>query len=213
MTVDERVASYRQAFGDWPSSVPSIVIEDGRRVMQGVWMFGQDYRNDSRYYGAYPGNFLLRLAALFPDFVILPNVLPTGRTDVLHAFSGSLPPGSYKRCDLLQPAEFSCSVYDLHAYGDATSFPFGLIVADPPYSSADAKKYGTAGVDRLRAMKALALVTEVGGFCCWLDTAWPMHSKRDWVTVGRIYIQRSTNHRVRLLSVFERVVGIAEETE
>jgi hypothetical protein len=38
----------------------------------------------------------------------------------------------------------------------------------------------------------------------WLDQVWPMHRKDEWRTVGRILLQRSTNHRVRLVSIFER---------
>jgi len=39
----------------------------------------------------------------------------------------------------------------------------------------------------------------------WLDTVWPMHRKAEWRTVGRILLQRSTNHRARIVSIFERV--------
>lgn len=38
-----------------------------------------------------------------------------------------------------------------------------------------------------------------------IDCVWPMHTKDQWVTVGRVLVQRSTNHRVRVLSLFERV--------
>ena len=41
-------------------------------------------------------------------------------------------------------------------------------------------------------------------FVVWLDTVWPMHRKDTWRTVGRILLQRSTNHRVRLVTLFER---------
>lgn len=58
---------------------------------------------------------------------------------------------------------------------------------------------------RGKATRALAEVVPVGGYMAWLDTVWPMHSKACWVTVGRITVIRSTNHRVRLCSIFERV--------
>jgi 16S rRNA G966 N2-methylase RsmD len=139
--------------------------------------------------------------ALFPDV--------TDPADVLHVFSGSLPAGPYVRCDSLQDAELRCSVYDLAA---TTPAKFRLVLADPPYSAADAVKYGTPMVDRRRAMAALAGVVEPGGFVVWLDQVWPMHSKREWVTVGRILLQRSTNHRVRVVSIFERVALAATTT-
>ncbi|MND07635.1 hypothetical protein D3C83_297470 [compost metagenome] len=53
-------------------------------------------------------------------------------------------------------------------------------------------------------MAAIARVTIVGGHLVWLDTTWPMHRKAEWRTVGRITIVRSTNHRVRMISIFER---------
>jgi hypothetical protein len=34
---------------------------------------------------------------------------------------------------------------------------------------------------------------------------WPMHRKDEWRTVGRIMLVRSTNHRVRCVTIFERV--------
>ncbi len=37
--------------------------------MYGTWLLGNDYRNRSSFYGAYPPGFLKRLAALFPDVV------------------------------------------------------------------------------------------------------------------------------------------------
>jgi hypothetical protein len=56
----------------------------------------------------------------------------------------------------------------------------------------------------MKATRALAGVLEPGGYLAWLDTSWPMHSKRELVTVGRIYIQRSTMHRTRVCTLFER---------
>lgn len=200
LTMVDRVEAYRMAFGErWPSSVPHIVVEDGRHVLQGVWMFGQDFRNKSEYYGAYPGNYLDRLQALFPDHPIMPNMLPLGRGRVLHAFSGSLGPGPYDRCDINQPAEHQCDVVQL-----PDGLDYSLVVADTPYSKADSKKYKSPPPNRRDTLRALARVTVPDGLLCWLDTQWPIHSKKRWTTVGRIYIQRSTNHRIRLLSIFHR---------
>lgn len=153
------------------------------------------------YYGAYPPTYLSRVRALFPD---IDSTGPTnGQVNlrILHVFSGSLPPGPYLRCDTVQPAEIKRSVYDLDANANGT---YELIYADPPYSAADAEKYGTPMVDRRRALAGLARVTRVGGFVVWLDTVWPQHRKEQFRTVGRIALVRSTNHRVRLVSIFER---------
>lgn len=162
--------------------------------MYGVWVIGNDYRSTSQFYGAYPPSYLARVSALFPD-------IDGSRT--LHAFSGSLPAGDYYRCDSVQRhVEYVCAVEDLPARVEHRTFE--LVFADPPYSKDDAVKYGTPMVNRLRATRALAEIVVPGGYLVWLDTTWPQHRKSEWGTVGRILIQRSTNHRVRLCSVFQR---------
>lgn len=194
MTLRERADAFERAYPTCEAAWPRLVREQGRDVIYATWVCGNDYRNRSRYYGAYPPRFLDRVMAFFPD--------AAGR--VLHAFSGSLPPGPYVRLDLntaLQP-DVVGNVYDAQTLFGADRF--WLTVADPPYTAADATRYGTPMIDRRRTVAALATVTQPEGFLAWLDTTWPMHSKRDWLTVGRILVQRSTNHRVRLLSLFQR---------
>lgn len=219
MTLRDRATAFALTFSRWPAAWPTIVTErGGREVLYATWLIGNDYRNKTKFYGSYPPGYLARVMALFPDAEGGPDC-PRFDPDcqsrdgechdgcepaVLHAFSGSLPIGPYVRLDVRQPAELRCSVYDV---ADVADHPFSLVLADPPYSSADAVKYETAMVDRRRVLAALAQVTCVGGHLVWLDTVWPMHSKRDWVTVGRITIVRSTNHRVRLASIFERVAA------
>jgi hypothetical protein len=162
-------------------------------VLYATWLLGNDYRNKTGYYGSYPPGFLDRLMAFFPD--ALPGL-------TLHAFSGSLPKGEYRRCDSRRTdVEFPCRVEHL---ADCMRSVMKLVVADPPYSKADAEKYGTPMIDRRRVTRALAGITQPGGHLAWLDCVWPMHAKAQWTTVGRITIIRSTNHRVRLLTLFER---------
>lgn len=200
MTMTERVVAFSRAFPKWPASWPWVVREQGREVLYGVWVLGNDYRTRSTFYGAYPHGYLPRVHALFPD--VPPFRKDAGRLTTLHAFSGSMPEGEYVRCDQVQPAEIASSVYDLDAARDGR---YELVLADPPYSASDAAHYGTSMVDRRRAMSGLARVTHAGGYLVWLDTVWPMHRKAEWVTVGRVLVQRSTNHRVRLCSIFQRV--------
>ncbi len=197
MTLGERAAAFESAFPKWPASWPRLVKEQGRDVLYATWLIGNDYRNATKFYGSYPPGYLARVMALFPDSTIEDSIT------VLHVFSGSLPAGPYLRCDCHQPAELQCSVYDLSRM-DFDWLP-RLVIADPPYSAADAERYGTAMIDRRRALSALAEVTEPGGHLVWLDQVWPMHRKAEWRTVGRITVVRSTNHRVRLASIFERV--------
>lgn len=199
MTLDARIEAFQKAFKKWPASWPYLVREQDRDVLYATWLLGNDYRNKTRYYGAYPPGYLDRMKALFPDVDAID--MSNGHLTILHAFSGSLPKGPYVRCDVRQDCELHRSVYDLDPVRDGR---YDLIYADPPYSSADAEKYETDMVDRRRAIAALARVTRVGGHLVWLDTVWPMHRKAEWRTVGRISIVRSTNHRVRMATIFER---------
>lgn len=196
MTLQQRAEAYAAAFPQFPSSHLRLVQEQGGDVLYGTWLGGQNYRQTSALYGAYPPKYLDRVLALFPDLV---NTMP------LHVFSGSLPPGHYMRVDVnaARHPDRVGSVYDIAQV--VAPFMFRLVLADPPYSTEDATRYGTPMVDRRRAIAALADVTVPGGYLVWLDTVWPMHRKAEWRTVGRITLVRSTNHRVRLISIFARV--------
>lgn len=199
MTLTERAEAHRRACPQNVASWLSVGQERNHDVLYGHWVIGNDYRKTTTLYGSYPPTFLSRVMALFPDM--------TDATSVLHVFSGGLLKGAYQRCDVRQLSddqEWVCDVLDLPARGAG---PFSLVIADPPYSKVDAVNYGTPMVNRGKILRALAQVTRPGGFCVWLDTTWPMHRKIEWRTVGRITIVRSTNHRVRLATIFQRVAA------
>jgi hypothetical protein len=194
VTLVQRAEAYAGAYGKFPASHLRVVTEATGPCLYGTWLIGNNYRNRSRYYGAYPAGYLDRVRVLFPD-------VPDGPA-VLHLFSGSLPAGNYQRVDKIQPAEIQADVLDLP---NITFKPRPrLIFSDPPYTSADAKRYGTTMINRGRVFRAMAAITSSGAFVVWLDTVWPMHSKTEWRTVARIALVRSTNHRVRMISIFER---------
>lgn len=191
----QRVGAYRAA-GFSAASVPIIVQEQDRDVLYATWLIGNDYTSASKFYGEYPPSYLNRIAALFAD---------VDDADKLHVFSGSLRTPTITRLDVNpdnQP-DVVGSVYDAQAFFGLRRFR--LIMADPPYSKADAAKYGTASIHVRRAIAALADIAQIGGHLVWLDTCWPQHRKTQWVTVGRITVVRSTNHRVRMATIFERV--------
>lgn len=207
LTLHDRARSYRREFPRWEGSWPVVTSVDGKGSLTATWVIGNDYRNPSPLYGSYPRGYLKRLGALFPDL--------RGRDVVLHAFSGSLKAGPYTRLDIVARRtrpELLGDVYDVwhlaHVratqQGRLTAKKFGLVMADPPYSKIDAEKYGTKPIVRRRVLAALATVTAAGGYLCWLDTCWPQHRKTQWRTVGFITVIRSTEHRVRLLTIFER---------
>lgn len=200
LTLRDRAEAFRRAFPDREASWPSVVQEQGRDVLYATWVCGQDYRNRSGLYGAYPHGYLDRLEGFYPD---------QERLEILHAFAGSVPPGNYSRVDLVDRVGVpDCRFHEADVCDVAAIFKperFDVVIADPPYSRADAGEYGTPMVNRGKATAALAKVTKPGGHLAWLDCVWPMFSKDKWVTVGRITVIRSTNHRVRLLTIFERV--------
>lgn len=196
MTLTDRAGAFASAYAKWPAAWPIVGQEQGRDVLYATWLIGNDYRNKTRFYGAYPNGYLERVMALFPD---VPDVLK------LHVFSGSVAKGSILRLDSnpVHRPEVVGSVYDVEGLVNGL-MPFRLVLADPPYTAQDALRYATPMINRGKALRALATITQPGGHLAWLDTVWPMHRKAEWTTVGRITVIRSTNHRVRLLSLFQR---------
>ncbi len=130
---------------------------------------------------------------------------------VLHLFSGSLGPGAYTRVDIR--ANGAAAVLP-DVCADAHHLPFiagsfDLILADPPYSGEDATRYGTAMVDRKKVFDECTRVLAPGGHLVWLDMVHPMFRKSALKQWGQIGIVRSTNHRYRVTTMFERLESTA----
>ena len=194
MTPAARAQHYAQVFPDYPA--PRV----DARWLDSVWVLGNNYRG-SGIYGAYPPGYIKRVAALFPD-----------ARDVLHLFSGSL---SANRESLQHPEHWQCDYLDanpeLHPtiIGSAEAMPvedarYDLVLADPPYSVEDAQHYGKPMANRSKVLEEAYRVLRPGGCLLWLDQVLPMYSKAVWHLWGLIAVVRSTNHRVRLLSCFQR---------
>lgn len=202
MTLGDRIHAFIEAFPRTASPWPWQVNEAGREVLYAVWVPGAQYKGNGLY-GNFPPKFLTYLLALFPDVRL---------REILHAFSGSLKPGPWTRLDvrpeipvgdaIVRP-DVVGSVYDAaQLLGDRR---FKLIIADPPYSAKHAEQYGTKGVNALKATTALAQVLTPHGYLAWLDETWPIHTKRELVTVGRFYVQLSTGRHIRCCTLFQRV--------
>jgi hypothetical protein len=73
MTWNDRIANYRRMIG----RTAFIQVEDG--WVYGVWKMGNSWGSKAGYYGGYPGDYLKRIRALFPD-----------KERVLHLFSGKV---------------------------------------------------------------------------------------------------------------------------
>jgi hypothetical protein len=194
VTPAERISAYERATG-WTHSlwlhVPSNCI-------LGHWVLGNDYRVKSGFYGGYPATYLKRIKALFPD-----------KPTALHLFSGKVDletfPGTTVDMDFDNNPDY---------YDDAQTLlkvplqDFNLCLADPPYSVEDAEHYGPPMVKRDRVMKALSRLPG-GAHVVWLDQSLPMYRKDTWKIVGRIGVTRSTMHRFRVVTIFERRHGAA----
>jgi SAM-dependent methyltransferase len=191
VTPKQRAEHYAREFPRYPP------LRYDERWLDGFWVLGQDYKG-SGLYGAYPPAYLKRLRAIFPQEI-------AGR--VLHLFSGSLDahaviPGIRVEISLARiPAP--------DVYADATVLPFqdatfDLILADPPYTSIDAQKYGTKMINRAAVFRECARVVKPGGHLIWLDQRHPMHRKREWLWWGIIGLARSTNHVYRAVTFFQR---------
>jgi hypothetical protein len=192
LTLEDRACSYARAFPGYPR----MWFDKG--WLMGVWCIGACYkRANPTLHGGYPGNFLQRLLALFPD-------IPPERT--LHVFSGNTPASvGGIRVDLAcnrTPPPSVCA--------DAARLPFcansfDLVIADPPYDKVNATVYGTKMINRSVVLHELRRVVTRGAFLAWLDHQCPMHRREDWQQIGAVMLQVSTNTRIRSVSLFEAV--------
>ncbi len=189
LTLEQRCEAYARTFPQWPP--PRV---SGHRI-EGIWMIGNNYRSTSSLYGAYPPTYLDRVLSMFPD---------VEERHVLHVFSGSLPPGEYTRVDIQGTPDCLCSAEELSAAEALAGKRWDLILADPPYSKEDAKRYGCKMPVRRKVTAECAKIIAPGGWLVWLDTVWPMYRKAEWILRGHIAAIRSTNNRVRLVTMLER---------
>lgn len=161
-----------------------------------------------------PHGYLDRVHAMFPDAKQVLHVF-SGGLDVEHAIAAAWPGVPHHKdaglgielVDLKGPEQGRHSTWQ----GDIMDMPaewagrFDLILADPPYIYDDAKQYGTPTVNRAAIIRRLRDVAKKGGNLVWLDQCWPQHRKDQWRTWAHIGLVRSTNHRMRLVSMFEAV--------
>jgi hypothetical protein len=185
----ERIRNYVRETG-YPKSI--FIGEDGRVV--GTWIMGADYTT-ADYYGAYPNGYLKRVKALFPD-----------KKKVLHLFSGKVDtlyfPG--KTVDI-NPNNNPDYVDDAQTLTKVPLEDFDLVLSDPPYSIEDCDHYQTTMIKRNVVMKALGERLQVGAHVVWLDQILPMYTKKQFSLVGAIGMVKSTNHRFRVITIFEKI--------
>jgi len=190
MTNAERIEHYHKATG-FPTSL--FIGGDGRIV--GTWIMGNDYRVKSTYYGGYPAGYLRRVRALFPD-----------KQRVLHLFSGhvdkSIIPGDTVD---INPELKPDIVDDAQTLQRVNLRVYDMVMSDPPYSVEDADHYKTTMIKRNKVMAALGSGIRSGCHVVWLDQVLPMYRKTEFRITGVIGMVKSTNHRFRVVTIFEKI--------
>lgn len=160
-----------------------------------TWFLGQNYQNATTYYGAYPPMYWKRIQTFIkPD------------DKVVHIFSGSLQQGNYVRVDMdkEQNPDICCKAEEIHNHIEHNSID--VVFADPPYSKADSDiGYKGNYPNKKQTLHSLHKILKPNGLIFWLDTALPIFRKTEYKLVGTIAIIISTNHRIRLTSIFQKV--------
>lgn len=184
----ERVDAYVKTT-KYPRSI--FISEDGRIV--GTWIMGNAYGVKSGYYGGYPHGYLARIKAMFPD-----------KVKALHVFSGRVDQSAWPGDTVdLDPAVEPTYLDDAQSLANVPLSDYDIVLADPPYSVEDAEHYKPTMVKRNKVLSALAGVRP-GTHVVWLDQVLPMYRKADWYVIGVIGMVKSTNHRFRVVTIFER---------
>ncbi len=190
MTLKERIDNYHKETG-FPESL--FLGGDGRLV--GTWVMGNNYTVKSEYYGGYPHGYLKRLKALFPD-----------KTNVLHLCSGkvdlSIIPGDTVDINPEMKATYCANAETCEGI---PLWQYDLILIDFPYSVEDCEHYGTAMLSRNKVFKMLGERLTKGCHVVCLDQVLPMYKKVQLETRGYIGMVKSTNHRFRVITIFEKI--------
>lgn len=188
MTPQDRIDFYVAATG-YPRSL--FVGDDGRIV--GTWIMGNNYRVRTGYYGGYPHGYLKRVRSMFPE-----------KKRALHVFSGRVDQSAWPGDTVdLNPDMQPTYLDDAQSLESVPLGDYDIILADPPYSVEDAEHYQPTMVKRNKVMKALAQC-HPGTHVVWLDQVLPMYRKDQWKIIGVIGMVKSTNHRFRVVTIFER---------
>ena len=170
-----------------------LVIHNNR--LYGFWVIGRWYASDRGFYGSYPPSYLSRVLSLFPDC-----------ERILHLFSGTLQKSGDNEVTYDINPELNPDVCDdaRNLLNHFQENEFDLILADPPYDAKDFEVYGCEPFDKKEVIKKCAHIVKPSGFLVWLDTRFPQFSRKYWDLFGAIGLVQSTNHRVRVITIFQK---------
>jgi len=175
------------------------MYSNGKRF-HGEWDYGQNFKNISKYKGAYAVHDLIRLSACIPDMGKL-----------LHIFSGSIPAGDYCRLDnnfavLSDPRpgiDIVAEATDAHLHFEADSFD--VVMADPPWSKYHSEEiYNCSLVNKAEVLKSVYKILKPGGVLIWKDFSKPIWSGSEYDYLGRICIDPSSGHDDRSFKFYQK---------
>ncbi len=209
LTWPERIAHYNSVFPGRGSYL-TWHTDGVRPWLSGGWILTNYARTKAaraaEFHGAYPGDILSRYLGLFPE-----------QRPRLHLFSGMVDlktmPGDTVD---LNPRRNPTYCVDAQTLTGVPVETYGSVYCDPPYSAADAEKYGLPLPVAGRVMHALERLRP-GAYVIWLDEQVPSYRKSAFAWEGLISLSTSTGHRVRAISIFRRIstaeaASIAEQS-
>ena len=125
-------------------------------------------------------------------------MFPPKKDTTLHLFSGSVD-------DEFDKVDFNTGI-DAEEMGDILPNNFyELILSDPPYSIEDCDHYGCCMIKRNVVFKQCYKILKKGGILIWLDQVLPNYKKIEFNIIGRIGMVKSTNHRFRVITIFQKI--------
>lgn len=171
----------------------AIMEKEGR--LYGQWIIGNNYRATQPYHGSYPPSYVERVKSLFPD-----------NKKILHLYSGMVQPAEGEQTFDINPALNPTKCGKAEELSDYFSEnAFSLVLADPPYTPADAAKYGAKMPITYRVMSELYKIVEVGGVVVWLCTRIPLWKKIEWKLLGVIGLFCGTNRVYRAVVLLQKI--------
>lgn len=193
MTSQQRVAIYNSN-KHWELHCGS----DGRIV--GTIYLGNNYAKANDYYGGYQGNYLKRIAALFPD-----------KTSVAHLYAGcadvtALPGIKYD----INPQDATTIYADAREMSQYATAQHDLWVCDPPYGEERLREYQqrygcpAQSLNVKRVFNELYKCSQPGTHIVWLDWQRPFYKNTEWQEIGAILYRGSTGHKDRSISIYQR---------
>lgn len=197
------------------------------RPITDLWILARAKLLDGQtWYGAYPGGFPERARALLGVTINDPVLHVCGGKAKFYPYKGGFGPNDRTldldealKPDYLQdarePFPLRTTYHELPDETDVRLSPWPAILMDPPYSEQDAEKYAVGASvypsPNLLLKNALQAVRPGGrvGMIHYILPQPPTPAKVDFETkfIAAVGVLTGFNNRVRIYSVFERLVN------